>query len=108
MSHCSQCGGAVCFGRWVRLIPNPDHRLLTECEARAEGLVFENANVCGCDESLIRRTKLRRVGLKLAERYLRTIEPTRFEYGRGGHYPGDAHKRWSERFQRVRAMMGGE
>lgn len=60
---------------------------------------------CNCDDSLAQKAKLRRVGLKLAEKHLESIKPTLGEYGRDGHYPGDAHRRWAERRERVQRLM---
>lgn len=61
---------------------------------------------CGCDSALAQRRKTKRLGLMLALRYLRSIEPSPAMTGRDGTRPGDAHRRWRVRFRRVRSMLG--
>ncbi len=61
---------------------------------------------CNCDQALALRQKTLRLGLLLALRYLRSVEPSPAMTGRDGTTMGDAHRRWRVRFRRVRSMLG--
>lgn len=61
---------------------------------------------CNCPQVIELKRKNKRLGLLLALRYLRSVEPSPAMTGRDGKAMGDAHKRWRVRFRRVRSMLG--
>jgi hypothetical protein len=61
---------------------------------------------CNCDQAIELQRKTKRLGLLLALRYLRSVEPSQGMTWRDGQGPGDAHRRWRVRFRRVRNMLG--